>query len=56
MQIKVKYYLFQIKKGRDVISCFIQLKDISMKYDYLYHFPIKKHDYNELLENIGKFI
>ena len=36
-------------KGRDVIPCIIQLKDIIMKYKYLCHIHTKKHDVKQQL-------
>ena len=39
-------------KGRDIITCLIQLKDILLKYKYLCHIHTKKHDDKEQL---GKY-
>ena len=38
-------------KGRDIIPCLIQLKDIIMKYKYLCHIHTKKHENDEILGN-----
>jgi lipopolysaccharide biosynthesis protein len=56
--LKTKAKKFEVlvtqNKGRDVIPCIIQLKDIIHKYKYFCHIHSKKHGESDLLGNYWK--
>ena len=56
--LKTKAKKFEVlvtqNKGRDVIPCIIQIKDIIYKYKYFCHIHSKKHGESDLLGNYWK--